>query len=256
MLTLTARPDTSTGSARRTLVVDPQIATFGKGSSYEETAHVLRSSRCAGRQRQAGVVLSTSNPPGTPLTMSAGTTSGTMLVNIVSDNPPNDVMAAWNLQLEIVPNSGATGTLAFQDPATGTPPNPPNYIFGSNGLGIASTNGGSTLNANDFFDPSIGSGVSVPGSPGANLLQMDFLASSTASGTFGIFALEGAANTLWNDSNINPQFFTNVPDGTGMVQIGEVVIAQSAVPEPSSLVLLGLAGAALAGMQCWSKLKS
>ena len=44
---------------------------------------------------RAGVVLGTDYSPGTPLTMGPGTTSGPMLVNIVSDNPPNDVMSAW-----------------------------------------------------------------------------------------------------------------------------------------------------------------
>ncbi len=203
---------------------------------------------------RAGLVLSTSNPPGTPLTMSAGTTSGPMLVNVVSDNPPNDVMAAWNFKLEIIPDAGASGTLTFQDPATGTPPIPPNYVFGSNGLGIAATNGGSTLSANDFVDPNVGSGVSVPGSPAANLLQMDFLASSNASGLFGVYAVEGAATTQWSDSSPNTQFFTNVPDGTGLVRIGDVLV-QNAVPEPSSLGLLGLACAAITGWQCWSRRK-
>jgi len=203
---------------------------------------------------RAGVILGTSNPPGTPLLMSPGTTSGPMLVNVVSDNPPNDIMAAWNFQLESIPDSGTSGTLTFQDPATGTPPIPPNYVFGSNGIGIAATNGGSTLSANDFFDPNVGSGVSVPGSPGANLLQMDFLASLNASGLFGVYAVEGAATTQWSDPNPNTQFFTNVPDGTGLVRIGDVLV-QNAVPEPSSLGLLGLASAALAGWQCWSRRK-
>jgi len=95
-----------------------------------------------GGSARAGVTLSTSNPPGTPLTMNAGSTSGSMLVNIVSNNPPNDVMAAWGFALEIVPDTGARGVLTFQDPMTGTAANPSNYIFGGNGFGIAATNGG------------------------------------------------------------------------------------------------------------------
>jgi PEP-CTERM motif len=253
---LTPPPVAPTGNARRILVDDPQIPTFGKGSNMKNVALSFALFALLAPCTRAGVVLSTSDPVGTPLTMSAGTTSGTMLVNVVSDNPPNDIMAAWNLQLEIVPNSGATGSLMFQDPATGTPPTPPNYIFGSNGLGIAVTNAGSMLSANDFFNPSAGPGMSVPGAPGANLLQMDFLASSNASGSFGIFAVEGAASTQWTDSNFNTQLFTNVPDGTAMVQIGEVLISQvqvQSVPEPSSFALLGMAGAVLAGWRCWSK---
>jgi PEP-CTERM motif len=188
---------------------------------------------------QAGVMLTTSNPPGTPLVMSAGTTSGPMLVSVLSDSFPNDVMSAWQFSLTIVADSGATGTLVFQDPATGSPPPPSNYIFDANGLGISvmNINGGSQLNANDFLDPDAGDGVPVPGAPGANLLQMDFQALSNASGLFGIYTLDGSANTLWNDANGDPQFFTNVPDNTGMVRIGEVLVASS-VPEPSSLVLL------------------
>ncbi len=204
---------------------------------------------------RADVTLGTTNPPGTPLIMSAGTTSGPMLVDIVSDNPPNDVMAAWAFELKIVPDAGTSGTLTFEDPATGTPPNPPDYIFGSDGLGISATNGGSTLSANDFYNPSFGSGVPVPGSPGANLLQMDFLASSNASGLFGVYALEGVALTEWTDANETTQLFTNVPDGSGMVRIGDVLIPQAVVPEPPSLLLLGLGSAAVAGWQWRRKCK-
>jgi hypothetical protein len=199
---------------------------------------------------QASVTLSTSNPPGTPLTMTAGTTSGAMFVDVYSNNPPQDVMAAWNFQIEIAPEAGAAGTLTFQDPATGTPPNPPNYVFGSNGLGIVATNSGKVLSANDFFDPSVGPGVPVPGAPGANLLQMDFSASSNASGLFGIYADEGVATTQWTDSSFTTQLFANVPDGTGTVLIGEVMVSPAGfqpVPEPSSLALFLLGGAALVG---------
>ena len=54
----------------------------------------------------------------------------------------------------------------------------------------------------------------MPGSPGANLLQMDFAATSNASGLFGVYALEGNRLTEWTDGNANDQFFTNVPDGS------------------------------------------
>ena len=60
---------------------------------------------------------------------------------------------------------------------------------------------------------------------------------------------EGEPLTEWTDGNSNPQLFTNVPDGTGMVLIGEVLIPGSVVPEPSSFVLLALGCAALAGWQ-------
>jgi hypothetical protein len=164
-------------------------------------------------------------------------------------------MAAWNVQLEILPLSGASGTMTFHDPASSSSsPPPPSYIFSGNGVGIDVSNGGSTLTANDFFDPGAGPGVAVPGSPGANLLQLQFSASSNASGLFGIFAVEGPGST-WLDPNLNTFVFTNVPDGTGTVRIGEVLLAQGqSVPEPSSLVLLGLATTALAGLQCLSKL--
>lgn len=189
---------------------------------------------------QGGVILGTSNSAGTPLTAASGTTSGPMFVTIWSDNPPQDIMAAWNIQLEIVSISSTTGTLTFQDPATGTPSNPTNYIFGTGGLGIAAANNGNVLSANDFFDPTAGLGVAVPGGAGANLLELDFLSSSNASGLFGIYADQGAAHTQWTDNSFTTRYYTNVPDGTATILIGEVLVASPGtpvVPEPTSLAL-------------------
>jgi hypothetical protein len=179
-----------------------------------------------------------------------------MFVNVTSSTG-NDVMAAWQFNLVIVPNASAVGSLSFVNPVTtdfslsqlNYASVPTNYVFGNNGLGIVATNGGTTLSANDFFDPSVGPGATVPGGLGANLLQMDFLASAGASGLFDIYALQGPANTVWVDGNLNQQFFSNVPDGTGMVLLGEVQVnpATTATPEPSALVLLGLGCATLVG---------
>jgi hypothetical protein len=200
---------------------------------------------------QAGVILGTSNPSGMPLIMSAGSTSRSMFVNVISDNPGQDVMSAWGIGLVIMPEGSTNGTVTFQDPATSMLVNPPtNYIFGSDGFGISATNGGNTLSANDFYIGS-GSGTVVPNASPANLLEMDFLASSNASGLFGIYAYEysispqGKALTQWTDGNENTVLYENVPGGLGTVLIGEVMIPQS-VPEPSSLVMLGLSTAAIA----------
>ena len=115
-------------------------------------------------------------------------------------------------------------------PATSTPSRPPNYIFGSDGFGISATNGGSTLSANDFY-VGPGNGSTVPSTLAANLLQIDFLASSNAPGLFGIYAIDPVSFTQWVDGNGTAQLFTNVPDVPGgMVRIGDVLIARIGRP--------------------------
>src|SRR6059058_5823129 len=84
-------------------------------------------------------------------------------MTVVSGNFLNDVMAAWQFRLVIVPDAGATGNLTFQDEATGTPPNPPNYILGNHGLGIVANNASTQLDADDFDS---NGGTAVPGPRG------------------------------------------------------------------------------------------
>jgi hypothetical protein len=206
---------------------------------------------------KGGFILGTDYPAGSPLYMTAGSTSELMTVN-VSGNTSQDIMLAWQINLVIAPENGASGTLTFQDPGTFSnpsgpyAPNPPNYVFGNQGFGINTSNTGGELTANDF-DLNGFSGT------GGNLLQMDFSATSNASGLFGIYALEGQANTVWTDSNYSTQLFTNVPDGTDMVLIGEVDVISSgvvqAVPEPSSLMLCMMGSATLAVFQWFRQRK-
>jgi hypothetical protein len=199
------------------------------------------------------ITLGTSNPVGSPLAMSAGSTSGPMLVNILNNKDPDssdDLMNAWQITLVIGADLGATGTLTFNTPSgNGPASNPPNYVFSAGNIGIdVKAYTGSGFEADDFpLTP-----TQVPTLP-KNLMQVDFLASASASGLFGIFARQGDANTLWTNNAPSPpttRFFTNVPNGNGLVRIGEVLVsgpAVSVVPEPGSLTLFVIGGFATLG---------
>ena len=142
---MTYQPELPACGARLHGDVAPPTPMQGKGSNMKNFLLFMVFVGCLGGAARAGVVLDTSNPPGTPLNMQAGTTSGPMFAGVISNNAPNDVMTAWQFVLAIAPEAGASGTLTFEDPATTTPSNPPNYVFGANGLGISASNGGSNL---------------------------------------------------------------------------------------------------------------
>jgi hypothetical protein len=84
-------------------------------------------------------------------------------------------------------------------------------------------------------------GAGVPPAPGANLLEIDFLASADASGRFDVAVIPGEAWSLWNPADFTSRDFVNVPfDGQDPVTIGSVTIGGTAViPEPSSLAVMG-----------------
>ena len=203
-----------------------------------------------------GVILSTSNPPGAPLDMAAGSVSAPMDL-IAASSTGTDTMAGWNVSLLIVPQASALGTLTFHDPGTfqnpaNPAPNPPDYIFTS-GTGILTTNSGSALMAGDTDQSG---GTLVPLAPGANLLQLDFAATSNASGLFGIFA--DPANSQWTSPDGSGGFNSNsfdIPSEVpGLRHIGDVYVV--AVPEPSALTLL-LVGIGILGVSYgWRSLAS
>ena len=95
------------------------------------------------------------------------------------------------------------------------------------------------LLANDFNGTATGSYVPTTG---ANLLQLTAQSSPSGFGTWGLFAIQGAANTAWTNAASTPATipFVNVPltPVGGMVRIGTFTVT----PEPASCTLIALAG--------------
>jgi hypothetical protein len=157
-----------------------------------------------------------------------------VVTNDTSVTTPANFMTAWQLNLMLVPESGAVGSVLFNTPATSTnAAQPPNYIFpGSFGTGITVTNNAphTTLLANDFN--SVAAGTQVPINPGANLIQLTVTASSpTTLGLFDLYAVRGSANTGWTNAGGTQVAFANNPfTPSGMDRIAVI----TAVPEPAS----------------------
>lgn len=176
------------------------------------------------------LTLGTSAPPGSPLTISPGSTAS-LLVTVVNDRAsdvPSDFMSGWQANLLLIPDSGAAGTVRF-----GSAIAPTNYVYGSVGnLGISrtistTTTLDDTLFAFDLNFPFSG-GAQVPTAPGANLLEAELSAAQDASGSFGLYAVAEVASTLWADAaepQVKTRYFVNVPRGLDPVRIGDVMVA-------------------------------
>ena len=193
---------------------------------------------CAGSS-QAAMNLVTDFPIGTPLVMDAGGVSvDKMLVSIHS--AANDLILGWQTSLRIV-STGGVGTLGFHSTAQ-----PLAYVFGSRSAFYSEDLSFPVNNDGMFAFDFTGVGgllppVPVPSPPGLNLNALDFVASTDASGTFGVFAVGGAGRSEWTDDTFGERLFTNIdPALDSLTQIGEILVRPSVIPEPGTLAVWSL----------------
>lgn len=186
------------------------------------------------------------------------------VLNGTSPGSQTATMFGWALGIEIVPQTGATGTLTISSLANpsnnalnGNPGSPSSFVgnpSGPNTYTVISNTNNNTV------------GSQVPSS-GDNLVSFN-VTSSNASGTFKIIAFNDSSNgysnwTYYNaangsdPNNGNDFAFTNI-SATGSFPsnspafstftLGTInVLSPAAVPEPGSIVLAGIAAAGYAG---------
>jgi len=160
--------------------------------------------------------------------------------------PDPDLMGGWILTLAIQPVA-ATGTLQFNSE---TLPAGANYVF--NGAATQGLMGTFTNSSVFAFDGVTAApfGVNVPAA-GKFLLDVNFKTPDNALGTFNLVAIPGAAVTQWSDADGNDREFTNLLwDAQSPLILGTITI----VPEPSSMMMVGIALCAL-GSYSWRRRK-
>jgi hypothetical protein len=191
------------------------------------------------------LLLGTTSPADAPLLVMPGSVTESVLVtvanNVAIDPSAADRMGGWQLGLAIVAAPGATGSLTFATPSSGTATAPNNYVFQgvtSAGIDVSVNAAQTSLLAFDATFPL--AAVQVPMTP-VHLLELKLQASPAAAGTFLIVATGGPANAHWTGAAPAPAInmeraFANVAFGTA-VSIGAI---QVAVPEASSLSLVAM----------------
>jgi hypothetical protein len=170
-----------------------------------------------------------------------------LVIPIANDSPSGSpILAGWDLNLEVVPEAGATGTLSI-DSATVAFPGNNNVLSTANGPALTVTPSGtpSTTVQLDALDTVQNSAEVVPSI--ANLVQLRFT-SADAAGNFTLEAISNGSATAWSDESGNNIAFTN--EGS-VINLGTV----SVVPEPSSLLLAALSAMGIAGYRGGRRLK-
>lgn len=183
------------------------------------------------------------------LNMNANTQSGFVDVNIFDANPTGVELYGWSVGLRVA--GGTSGTVTIDSASITYAPNPilndpspsslPNLSLPTDPNFNTPAPGDVTVFASDADFLNF---VTIPGTE-RGMVRIKFNASADASGTFALQLVDAGslANTYWTDAlGFNHPFnFAGSPIvGLGGAQIGTINVAGApAVPEPSSLLLMG-----------------
>jgi hypothetical protein len=176
--------------------------------------------------------------------------SAVMTIPIFNSNTSDPRgLAGWTLAIRIVPEAGATGTLAFGtfsypaneiiSPSSNiVPAGSPSVTTSSNGIQVGASNSDLSTNGQN----------PVPAS-GAALFSVNYT-STDALGTFDIYAWNrtSGAGSYWTDQfGLGNTGFTNIPSAAPSVNdllLGTVTV--TATPEPGTMLLAFLASGGIA----------
>lgn len=155
-------------------------------------------------------------------------------VGVENSDGTTDRMLAWSLGLEIVPTGGAVGNVQFAQFIT--PASPGSYLLDGDSAGVFTlASFPSTSIAPIGDNTNSATGVAIPAT-GKFLLQVNFLASSDALGTFDIFVhADEFTGAYWNGLTLETESFLNVLLPSGSTKIGQVTV----VPEPATWLIAG-----------------
>ena len=143
-----------------------------------------------------------------------------MTFGVENTTGTSDLLFAWQMGLEIIPDAAASGTLLFSSAML-----PSDYLLEgrSGGLTPAFTGPSTVLPVIGDTDSAF-TGVAVPTS-GKNLLAVAFDVDPGTSGLFYVRAVPDMFNgCAWFSDDFNAREFMNVPFGGGSVVIGSVTV--------------------------------
>jgi len=217
------------------------------------TATLLGGVLCGGRAHATTLSLDT----GKAVTVQQGT-SGTFRFSATNDaGDISENFVGWTIGVQVLPSGVTTGTLTIASLAQPlVNPMPTGTVDITqptlSTLALSGTINGSTqywltnITATEVLG-------SLTGNTSYNLGDLLFSASGNASGVWNVYAVQQGGSflkTYWNDASLGDNAFSNLPIGSqgtnGSVLIGTI----TAVPEPSTIALLGMSVAS-AGWYAW-----